>query len=144
MFVSAAEKFGVDVLLDDEPLAEDGSEDDEEEDDGVEEEDDGLLVVPLELLPETDGVDDDDEDGLVDGLLDEDEDCATASVDSAKRTAAVVMLRVFGMDLASSGERNGETLRASAVPQPANGLSAWSRNRLTAARYHPAPTCPSR
>ena len=42
----------------------------------------------------------DEDDGLVaDGVDDDDdEDCATASVDSANSTAAVVILRVFGMD----------------------------------------------
>lgn len=44
-----------------------------------------------ELLPDTDG---DDEEGL----LGEEEDCATARDDSAKSTAAAVMLRVLGMD----------------------------------------------
>jgi hypothetical protein len=44
-----------------------------------------------------------DEDGVLDedeGLLDDEEDCATARVDSANSTAAVVMLRVLGMDQA--------------------------------------------
>jgi hypothetical protein len=70
--VSASEKFGADMLLD-EPLTED--------------------EPPAELLPDVDGVDEDD-----DGLLEDDEDCATANVDSAKSTAAVMMLRVLGMD----------------------------------------------
>ncbi len=57
-----------------------------------------LSVEPVELLePEAEGVDE-DVDGLDDdGLDDEDEDCATASDDSANRTAAVVMLRALGM-----------------------------------------------
>lgn len=82
MFVSADEKFGDELVLDDEPPADDVSELVDE--DGVLLEDEGVL----------------DE---VDGVLDEDDDCATASVDKAKSTAAVMMLRDLGMDSASSG-----------------------------------------
>jgi hypothetical protein len=71
LFVSRAEKLGAEEL--DEALA------------------DGALEEPLEALPDAAGVD-------VDGLLDEDEDWAPASDDSAKSTAAAVMLRVLGMD----------------------------------------------
>jgi hypothetical protein len=103
LFVSAAEKFGVEVeLLLIEPPADDV-------DDGVlEDEDDGVL--------------DDDED-----------DCATASVDSAKSTAAVVTLRVLDMNRASKGlVRAAPALRASVVPTapgegPAVALCATSR-----------------
>jgi len=69
LFVSTLGKFGVELLLAEaEPPAEDVSDED-----GV--------------LDEVEGV-----------LDDEDEDCATASVDSAKSTAAVVTLRVLDMD----------------------------------------------
>jgi len=111
--LSTSEKLGVDVLPDDEdvppaddepdepelpevpPLADDG-EDDEEDGEEDEDDEDGRLDEPLDepldppvaLLPVADG--DEDE-----GLLDEDEDCATASVDSANSTAAAVTLRVF-------------------------------------------------
>jgi hypothetical protein len=114
LFLSTSEKLGADELPDEDdvppadevppeddmpdelepPLA--AGEDDEEgvldepDADGVlEDEDDGLLDVSVELLPL---VADGDED---DGLDDEDDDCATASVDSANSTAAVVTLRVF-------------------------------------------------
>ena len=86
LFLSTSEKLGADVLPDDEdvPPADDGEEEDDE---------DGLLDEPLDdpvaLLPVADG---DDAEGL---LLDDEDDCATASVDSAKRTAAAVTLRVF-------------------------------------------------
>jgi hypothetical protein len=92
LFVSAAEKFGDEMLLD-EPAAllpdVEGRVEDEDDEDGV-------LDVSVELLPDADGVDE-DVDGLVeDGLLeDEEEDCATANVDSAKSTAALVMPRVL-------------------------------------------------
>ena len=103
LFVSADEKFGVE-LLDDVP-----PEDDEEpielpevepDEDGVLEDEDGVLL--------------DDEDGV---LLEDEDDCATASVDSAKSTAAVMMLRDLGMDGASSGlDKTAPCLRASCVP----------------------------
>lgn len=81
--MSAAEKFGDEMLLDE----------------------------PAALLPDVEGrvEDEDDEDGVLDvsvedGLLeDEEEDCATANVDSAKSTAALVMPRVLLMDEASGG-----------------------------------------
>ena len=76
MFVSADEKFGVDVL---DVLAEPPAD-----------EVDGLVLDELE--PEVDGVLLED-----DGELDDEDDCATASVDNAKSTAAVMMLRVLGM-----------------------------------------------
>jgi hypothetical protein len=94
LFESAAEKLGDELLLldDDVPPAAEGDE--------VEDELDGLVVE--DELSEALGVE--LVEGLVDGLLDEeDEDCATASVDSAKRTAAVVMLSVLGMDVISNG-----------------------------------------
>jgi hypothetical protein len=85
LLLSAAEKFGVAELelVADPPVADDCDE-------------------PVELL-EVEGVEDDDglevDDGLVaDGPDDDEEDCATASVDRANRTAAVVILRVLGMD----------------------------------------------
>ena len=97
MFVSADEKFGVELALDDEPPADDVSELVELED-GVLLEDDGVL----------------DE---VDGVLDEEDDCATASVDNAKSTAAVVMLRVLGMNYVLQWlDRPAHTRRASPVP----------------------------
>jgi len=68
LFVSTLEKFGVELLL---AEAEPPAEDVSDED--------GVLEV----------------EGVLD---DEDEDCATASVDSAKSTAAVVTLRVLDMD----------------------------------------------
>ena len=78
--MSADEKLGVEEL---DELAEPPADDD-----GLDELEDGVL------LEDDDGVLDD-----VDGVLDdEDDDCATASVDSAKSTAAVMMLRVLGMD----------------------------------------------
>jgi len=85
LLVSAAEKFGADVLAELLPDA-DGDDVDGDDVDG-------------------DDVDDDDVDGDdVDGVLeDEEEDCATASVDSAKSTAALMMLRVLGMGEASNG-----------------------------------------
>lgn len=89
--MSAAEKFGDEMLLD-EPAAllpdVEGRVEDEDDEDGV-------LDVSVELLPDADGVE--EVDGLVeDGLLeDEEEDCATANVDSAKSTAALVMPRVL-------------------------------------------------
>lgn len=111
LFVSADEKFGVE-LLDDVP-----PEDDEEpielpevepDEDGELEDEDGVL------LEDDDGVLLDDEDGV---LLEDEDDCATASVDSAKSTAAVMMLRDLGMDGASSGlDKTAPCLRASCVP----------------------------
>ena len=98
MFVSTVEKFGVELLLAEaEPPAEDASDED------------GVLLV------DEDGVLLDDVDGVLD---DEDEDCATASVDSAKSTAAVVTLRVLDMDLASDGwtTKLAVDLRASDMP----------------------------
>jgi len=92
LLASADEKFGVEAWLLEVPPAddEDGSEELE------------LLSELDGLLLEDDGVDEDEDeldDGLVaDGLDDEEEDCATARVERANRTAAVVMLRVFGMD----------------------------------------------
>ena len=76
MFASAAEKFGEELLLE---LAEPPAD----------EVLDGLVVLELDdgVLLEVDGV-----------LDEEDDDCATASVDSAKSTAAVVMLSVLRMD----------------------------------------------
>ena len=76
LFVSAAEKFGVELSLDVLP---------DDEVDGLAVEDEELGLV-------------DDEDGLV---VDE-EDCATAAVDSAKSTAAVMMLRFLGIGEASN------------------------------------------
>ena len=77
LFASADEKFGAELLLlEDVPPADDVSEEVLE---------DGVLL-------------EDDE-----GVLDDDEDCATASVDRAKSAAAVMMLRDLGMDSASSG-----------------------------------------
>ena len=91
MLVSAVEKFGVDELdVLAEPPADDVSEELLElEDDGLLDDEDGVLLV------------DDGELDDVDGELDDDDDCATASVDSAKSTAAVMMLRVLGMDWAT-------------------------------------------
>ena len=83
LFVSTDVKLGVEAL--DELLPEAAGEDDEEPDEPV------APDAPVELLPDTDG---DDEEGL----LGEEEDCATASDDSANITAAAVMLRVLGMD----------------------------------------------
>ena len=75
MFLSTSEKLGCDRLDELElPPEADGDEDD------------GLLVdESLELLP------------LDDGLLLDEDDCATASVDSANMTAAAVMLTVWRM-----------------------------------------------
>ena len=78
------------------PADEDGLVDEEEAEDGLVDEDDGLLDEDDGVLDDDDGLLDDD-----DGLLDDEEDCATANVDSAKSTAAVVMLRVLGMNRAS-------------------------------------------
>jgi hypothetical protein len=83
LFLSTSEKFGADELLEALEPPEAAGED-------------GLLVdEPVELLPldegeVAEGVLDDD-----DGLLDDEEDCATANVDSAKSTAAAVTLRVL-------------------------------------------------
>ena len=85
MFVSAAEKLGVEVL---DVLAEPPADDVSDE---LVELEDGVLLVE-------DGVLDD-----VDGVLDDEDDCATASDDNAKSTAAVMMLRDLGMDSASGG-----------------------------------------
>jgi len=96
LLLSAAEKFGV-VELELPEVPPDADEDGSEELDELLSEADGV-----ELLPDADGVELllDEDDGLVaDGVDDDDvEDCATASVDRAKSTAAVVILRVFGMD----------------------------------------------
>ena len=101
LFVSADEKFGVELLLDEVPPADDVSEE------------------LLELEPDVEGLLD-DEDGVlddVDGVLDEDDDCATASVDSAKSTAAVMMLRLLGMDcFLQRLNRAAPAWRASPVP----------------------------
>ena len=96
--MSAAEKFGAE-LLDElaEPPADEVDGVDEDEDEGVLDESVELLLP--EALPETEGVDE-DEDGE---LEDDEDDCATASVDSAKSTAAVVTLRVLVMSGISNG-----------------------------------------
>ena len=116
LFVSTDEKLGELALLLEDPLAaglldeppddmpeeppellpEAAGEDDEpdapDEPEALEESDD-----PLEVLPDADGEEaaGADEDGLLD---DEEEDCATANVESANRTAAVVTLRALGID----------------------------------------------
>ena len=135
MFVSADEKFGVELLLADEvPPADDVSEEPIElelDEDGVDELEDGVL------LEEDDGVLDE-----VDGELDDEDDCATASVDSAKSTAAVMMLRDLGMDGASSGLKRtapsiackacaaapveGPAVALRATRQREAGYSSWS------------------
>ena len=95
LFLSTAVKLGVEAL--DEPPADDMPEEplellpvaegeDDEEPDAPD-----APEAPVELLPDADG---DDEEGL----LGEEEDCATASDDSAKSTAAAVMLRVLIMN----------------------------------------------
>ena len=88
MFVSADEKFGEELVLEDVPPAADEPDDpielEPEEDDGVLDDEDGELV---------------EDDGLADEPLEDfDVSFATASDDSAKSTAAVMMLRVLGMD----------------------------------------------
>ena len=102
MFLSTSEKLGADRLVDElalPPAADEGEEVDEEEDGLLlEDDEDGVVaeepvellpLMPLELLlPVAEGVDE------VDGLLDDDEDWATASDDSANITAAAVTLRV--------------------------------------------------
>ena len=102
MFVSADEKFGVALVLDDEPPADDVSE---------------LVELEDGVLDEVDGVLDED-----DG---DDDDCATASVDNAKSTAAVMMLRVLGMNYVLQWlDRPAPVKGASAVPpEPAQGLA---------------------
>ena len=96
MFVSAAEKLGIELLLvEDVPPADDVSELVElepDEEDGLLVDEDGVLV----LLDDDEGVLEDE-----DGELEDEDDCATASVDNAKSTAAVMMLRDLGMDSAS-------------------------------------------
>lgn len=103
-FVSTDEKLGELELL--ELLPEAAGEDDEPEAAGEDDDPDApdepeaLLEEsddPLEVLPDADGEEaaGADEDGLLD---DEEEDCATANVESANRTAAVVTLRALGMD----------------------------------------------
>ena len=96
--MSADEKFGVELLLADEPPADDVSE--------LVELEDGVLLEDDGVLDEVDGV-----------LDEEDDDCATASVDSAKSTAAVVMLRVLGMNYVLQWlDRPARNWRASPVP----------------------------
>ena len=120
MLVSADEKLGVDVLVLDEL---------EPDADGVDDEDDGALVE-LELLSdgedEADGVDEDEDDGVLD---DEDDDCATASVDSAKSTAAVMTPRVLDIVEISGwlGKRHVRRKRCAA--------GAEGGTRYRAARY---------
>lgn len=95
LLVSTDEKLGEEALLEELPEAE-GREDDDEDPDPPDAADESV-----ELLPDVDGeeadgveVEGDEVDGL---LLDDDDDCATANVESAKRTAAVVTLRALGM-----------------------------------------------
>lgn len=92
--MSAAEKFGAELL---DELAEPPADEVDGVDEGVLDESVELLLP--EALPETEGVDE-DEDGE---LEDDEDDCATASVDSAKSTAAVVTLRVLVMSGISNG-----------------------------------------
>ena len=105
--MSTDEKLGVEALLDEPPLEELPLLPDVEGEVADGEDEDGLLDEPLEeppvaalpdvpapLLPEVEGEVADGEDD--DGLLDEELDCAEASVDSAKSTAAAVMLRPLG------------------------------------------------
>lgn len=87
--VSTDVKLGEEALL--EELPEAAGEDEDDDPDAPD-----APAEPVELLPEADGVEVDGDD--VEGLLDEDEDCATANVESANRTAAVVTLRALGMD----------------------------------------------
>jgi hypothetical protein len=108
LLVSTDEKLGDEALLE-EPPAEALP-------------DDMLPDEPLELLSDADGedtdgeeADGDDEDD--DGLLDDDEDCATANVERAKSTAAVVTLRVLGMEAPVVGWTNCSQPGASAMPQ---------------------------
>lgn len=105
-FVSTDSKLGVELSLELEP----------DEADGVDVEDDGVLDVDedgelVELLPDIDG--DEDE-----GLVVDDEDCATAAVDSAKSTAAVRMLRFLGIGKTSDSWETAAASGASAVPLP--------------------------
>jgi len=93
--LSTAEKLGAELLLDDAPPDECCVLD--EPPLAALPEEEGLLDEPELELPDIDGEDEDDEAA---GLLldfDDEESFATASVDSAKSTAAVVMLRVLGM-----------------------------------------------
>jgi hypothetical protein len=122
LFLSTDEKLGWEWLLDEPPDDDDLSEWLLEllpEADGEDDEDDGVLDEPLELLPEADGEDDEDDGVLdepvellpdvlpeadgddLDGSDDEEDDCATASDDSANITAAAVILRVLGIDQTS-------------------------------------------
>lgn len=101
--MSTLEKLGVELVL---PEADEGDDDDEE--------DDGVLDDSLELLPETDGVD--DEDGLDDEDDGLDDDCATASDDSANSTAAVAILRVLGMEKTFRCGGRAPDSRATAMP----------------------------
>lgn len=98
LLVSTDVKLGEEALLDELPeaagedeLPEAAGEDDDDDPDAPDAPDE-----PVELLPDADGEEADGDD--VEGLLDEDEDCATANVESANRTAAVVTLRALGMD----------------------------------------------
>jgi len=121
LLVSTSEKLGCDELpeaLELPPLAA-GEEDDEDDGELDEEDEDGVLAEPAELLlPLDDGEVADGVLDEVDGLLDDDEDWATASDDSANITAAAVTLRVLGMRRSPVGGKSCPRIAASVVPIP--------------------------
>ncbi len=101
--MSAAEKFGAVVALDAPPAA--------------------LPVdipdVPDELLPDTDGEEDD-------GLVVDDDDCAKAKVENANKTAAVVVPRTLSMGEASGGWKTVPMQPQATCHDPFTG-PYWSR-----------------
>lgn len=111
LLVSTEEKLGADELLlePDVPLEPLELEPPEAALPPVDDEPDAPVVLPEvpELLPDAAG-EDDDEDGEADlSLLEDDELCATATLDSANSAAAVAALRTLSFNIDEPPESGG-------------------------------------